>query len=413
MKVYSLYLSSLTGATQQAVFTATVATNVLTITAIISGTVLPLQYVNINGQVNQIVAWNSGTYGAVGAYTLFNTVGTVSSNNYVAYNFNNNKIIPQTASNTASIVAGGITFTATNTATAIQLQSVPSSNISSGMSFYLNGTIATITSLQSGTANTVGAVYAISPNNVANAATQTLTTLPYLNVSAAGVATVAVGQYVETAQTVNLATNTIQIIGLGTGTGGTGTYALNNGTTTASGTVYYYTTQYVPAVGKYAPTNLNVGVSISNLRYSINWKEIFGNRNGECRCRVRYISNSGSNITWITNIGSVRASFQSTSSNSTNLCNLGCVRPQNDFTGTGFTYLDCDTTTSNGATVIIPNTNQDFQVSLFNANESLMSNVPDYQVWFYFHCDDEDPTNSNDIGFTKSGNVVQAIYNPR
>lgn len=413
MKVYSLYLSSLSGATQQAVFTATVATNVLTITAVISGTIYPLQYVNINGTVNQIVAWNSGTYGGVGAYTLYNTVGTVSSNNYISYNFNNNKMIPQPASNTASIVAGGITFTATNTATSIQLQSVPSSNISSGMSFYLNGTIATITSLQSGTANTVGAVYAISPNNVANAATQTLTTLPYLNVSVAGGATVAVGQYVETAQTVNIATNTIQIIALGTGTGGVGTYVLNSGSTVASGTVYYYTTQYVPAVGKYTPTNLQVGTSISNFRYAINWKEIFGNRNGECRCRVRFISNSGSNITWITNTGTIRASLQSTCSNSSNLCILGCVRPQNDFTGTGFTYLDCDNTTSNGCTIIIPNSNQDFYINLMNANETLMLSVPDYQAWFHFDCDDEDPIDSNEVGFTKNGNVVQSIYNPR
>ena len=280
-----------------------------------------------------------------------------------------------------------------------------------GTVFQDNGVYITITALNSGTSGAVGSVYAISGFIIQG--TRAFTTVPSLLVSNANAISLAVGQYFTSSATVNAYTNTQQIIAFGTGTGGTGTYVLNSGTTTASAAVYYYTTQYVPAVGKYAPTNLQVGTNISSLKYAINWKEIFGNRNGECRCRVRFISNSGSNITWITNTGTIRASLQSTCSNSSNLCILGCVRPQNDFTGTGFTYLDCDNTTSNGCTIIIPNSNQDFYINLMNANETIMSNVPDYQAWFHFDCDDEDPIDSNEVGFTKNGNVVQSIYNPR
>ena len=255
MKVYSLYLSSLSGTTQQAIFSATASGTVLTITSVVSGTVQALQYVNINGSVNQIASLGTGT-GGNGTYNLTNNIGT---------------------------------------------------------------SITTATSFIS---------YKLNPN-------------------------------------------------------------------------------------KYSPTNLTVGQSLSNLRFTINWKEIFGNRNGECRCRIRYISNSGTNVSWISNTGSIRASFQSSSANNTNLCNLGCVRPQNDYTGTGFTYLDCDTTTSNGVSVVIPNSNQDFIVSLLNANETYMTTVPDYQIWFYFDCDDEDPLITNDLTIYNSNNIVPSIYSPR
>jgi hypothetical protein len=56
-----------------------------------------------------------------------------------------------------------------------------------------------------------------------------------------------------------------------------------------------------------------------------------------------------------------------------------------------------DTLTSNGATIIIPNSNSEFVLTLLNATETQMSNVPEYQVWFYFEVDDEDE-GDNDSG---------------
>ena len=86
---------------------------------------------------------------------------------------------------------------------------------------------------------------------------------------------------------------------------------------------------------------------------------------------------------------------------------MGHIRPQNDFTKTNFTYLDCDSTTSNGVTIVIPDLNNDFYITLLNANETLMNNIPDYQIWFYFDCDDENPLDVN------NSTTIASIYNPR
>jgi len=256
----------------------------------------------------------------------------------------------------------------------------------------LNNVYTTVTGILSGTTGQNGSTYVFSPTAPTTTAT-TYTTFPSLLVTVVGTATLAVGNYLTVAGA-NLVANTQQIIALGTGAGGTGSYVLNSGTAVASTTFYYYTLTYVNSTSKYSATNLYAGQSLSSYKYAINWKEIFGNLKGECRCRVRYLSNSGNSISWISNTGSIRASFQSTSSNNTNLCNLGCIRPQNDYTGTNFTYLDCDTTTSNGVTLIIPTSNQDFYVNLVNSNEAQMINVPDFQIWFYFDCDEDTTTDT-------------------
>jgi len=159
---------------------------------------------------------------------------------------------------------------------------------------------------------------------------------------------------------------------------------------------------------KYTPINKQ---NLSQLKWTINWREIFGNRNGECRVRVRLISSSSSAINWPQNTGSLRATFQSTCSNSNAGFNLGYIRPQSDYTsGTAnTTYLDLDTTQANGSTIIIPNSNSDFYLTILNAAEQPMVNIPEYQVWLLFDTDDEDPLCSSiDID-----GALPTIYNPR
>ena len=159
-------------------------------------------------------------------------------------------------------------------------------------------------------------------------------------------------------------------------------------------------------LGKYAPTDKT---NLANVRWNINWREIFGNRQGECRVRCRFISASSTGaLTWAANVGSLRATFASNSSNSTNGFNIASVRPQNDSTGTNFTYLDSDTTTAVGTSMIIPNTSGDFSIFLLNSNETPMVNVPNYQIWLYFDVDDEEPYYKGD-----STNNLPSIYNPR
>ena len=131
-------------------------------------------------------------------------------------------------------------------------------------------------------------------------------------------------------------------------------------------------------------TNLN------NVKWTINWREIFGNREGECRVRVKVTSASATNLTWSANTGSLRASFASNYQNSTNGFNLGAILPQLDTTTSTLTsYLDCDTIATAGVSMIIPKTNTDLVISFYNANETAMANVPEYQIWFYFDVDVE------------------------
>ena len=167
-----------------------------------------------------------------------------------------------------------------------------------------------------------------------------------------------------------------------------------------------------PSPTKYTPVNKS---NLSQLRWSINWREIFGNRNGECRVRVRLISSSSSALNWQQNIGSLRASFQSTCSNSSSGFNLGYIRPQSDFTSStaNTTYLDLDTTQSNGSTIIIPNTNNDFYLTILDSTEQPMTNIPEYQVWLLFDTDDEDPLITTDLTVFNTNTAVPSIFNSR
>ena len=76
MKIYSLYLSTQTGATVGAIFTAMANGTNLYVTSVTSGTIKANQYITINEVINQITAYvaNSGTNGSVGIYTLLTSV---------------------------------------------------------------------------------------------------------------------------------------------------------------------------------------------------------------------------------------------------------------------------------------------------------------------------------------------------
>ena len=171
-----------------------------------------------------------------------------------------------------------------------------------------------------------------------------------------------------------------------------------------------YLSTLTPSGSKYAPVSKT---NLANVKWNINWREIFGYRQGECRIRCRLISASSTSLTWAANVGSIRATVASSTTNASNGFNVGFVRPQNDFTGTNFTYLDCDTTTSNGTTMIIPNSNNDLTIMLLNSSESQMTNVADYQIWLYFDVDDEDPLITTDLTVFNTDSVLPTIYNPR
>ena len=127
-------------------------------------------------------------------------------------------------------------------------------------------------------------------------------------------------------------------------------------------------------------------INLNNVKWNINWRQIFGNTEGECRVRVKFVSQSATNFTWSANTGSLRASLTSNYQNSNNGLNLGLVKPEivTSLASPLTLYLESDTTNTKGTTMIIPTTNTDLTISLFNGNESLMVNVPEYHIWLYF-----------------------------
>ena len=88
----------------------------------------------------------------------------------------------------------------------------------------------------------------------------------------------------------------------------------NSVSTTAVVSVYIsYTLQTNPL--KYTPTAKS---NFANVKFNINWKEIFDNQVGECRVRAKFISESYALLTWENNLGSIRVSLSSNNTNSTN-----------------------------------------------------------------------------------------------
>ena len=201
--------------------------------------------------------------------------------------------------------------------------------------------------------------------------TGTITGINTLTVAANISGTVALNQNVVINGIVNFITNV-----------NAGTLTLQNSvSTTAVVSVYTsYTLQTNPP--KYTPT---VKSNLATVKFNINWKEIFGDKVGECRVRAKFISESYALLTWENNLGSVRVSLSSNTTNSTNGFNIGLVSP---ITETLATYLDCDTTTTQGCTSIIPTNNQEFTVTILDNSENLMTNVPDYQLFLYFDVDE-------------------------
>lgn len=322
VRVYSAYLSTLTGTTTQAVFTAKLdtATTTLNVTAVASGTLAVSQYITINGVVNQILQQASVFGTAASTFTATITTPT-----------------------TMTVVSGG-------------------TGLAAGQFVLIQGHY---NSIASGTA----------PNWVLTSSEATAT----------------VASYSSYATAIPL--------------GNTGTYTLATAAALNATGQTYTTYTYTPTPSKYAPINK---YNLNSMTWAVNWREIFGNRNGECRCKVRIMSNSNNNLTWLNNVGSIRASLSSSTSNNTNGVNIGFVRPQSDFIATQ-SYIDCDTTTSDGITVLIPTSNTNLSIYLLNANETPMVNVPDYQVWLYFEVDDEDPYDKKDINQGSSSNIFRPV----
>lgn len=149
------------------------------------------------------------------------------------------------------------------------------------------------------------------------------------------------------------------------------TYSLYLSTTTTAG-------------NPYAPVNKT---SLANVSWNINWREIFGNYEGEATVRCKLVSASGTftSDTLSTYSLSLRGSFTSPYSNNSSGVNLSNVLPVIDPTISSKVYLFADSTSNaEGVTIKAPTSNQTLNISLFKADGTLATNTLEYQLWLYF-----------------------------
>ena len=82
---------------------------------------------------------------------------------------------------------------------------------------------------------------------------------------------------------------------------------------------------------------------------------------------------------------SVRLSIQSNTCKITDGLNIGNVFVKKDPIQAGYYYLECNTITTDGFTIIIPNEEQSFlRISFFDQMENTMTTIPTFQVYLYF-----------------------------
>jgi hypothetical protein len=133
-----------------------------------------------------------------------------------------------------------------------------------------------------------------------------------------------------------------------------------------------------------APTNRT---NLANCTWNVNWTQIFGQRTGECNVRSRINSTSIAGLNRDDNIGTIRCSLNSPTSNNYNGLILGTTEDILDY-GV-YEYLSLDTT-QNGVSCNIPIGNGSFTISFLNMTENtLMTVVPEYQIILYFDVEDE------------------------
>ena len=141
--------------------------------------------------------------------------------------------------------------------------------------------------------------------------------------------------------------------------------------------------------GRYVPVDKS---NLANVKWSINWKEIFGEydmTNKLCRVKAKLVTSSSTTLTSANNQGSVRISITSQYANITNGLNLGSlILRQSADSATTF-YLDLDTIQTFGLSANIPMSNDFFVQILKNDDKTLQPSVPEYQLWLYFDIDED------------------------
>jgi len=153
----------------------------------------------------------------------------------------------------------------------------------------------------------------------------------------------------------------------------------------------YLTTQ-APAGSQYAATDKS---NLACVTWNINYDQIF-NSNTNKPAKVRFVLRSLSQngiLTWAANLGTLRAQGLSTAfSNSQNGLLLGEVYPLDTPLATATSAIMYgDTTSTIGASTIIPSGYQQLTLLFLDDAEVIQVNIVDYQIIMYFDIDVDDP----------------------
>ena len=146
----------------------------------------------------------------------------------------------------------------------------------------------------------------------------------------------------------------------------------------------YLTTQ-APAGSQYAATDKS---NLACVTWNINYDQIF-NSNTNKPAKVRFVLRSLSQngiLTWAANLGTLRAQGLSTAfSNSQNGLLLGEVYPLDTPLATATAAIMYgDTTSTIGASTIIPTGYQPLKLTFLDDAEVFQANILDYQITLYF-----------------------------
>lgn len=144
-----------------------------------------------------------------------------------------------------------------------------------------------------------------------------------------------------------------------------------------------YLSTTTPAGNQYAPTNVS---NLANVTFNINGKEVFGDFQGDVNVRCKLVTDSiahgGNPLSSFS--GSLRASFISPYSNNSNGVNISSLFPQADPVTNGKIFLLADTSDTMGITIKAPASNGNLTITFVSANQSLLTNTANYQLWLYF-----------------------------
>lgn len=149
----------------------------------------------------------------------------------------------------------------------------------------------------------------------------------------------------------------------------------------------YLTTQAATG-SQYAATDKT---NLACVTWNINYDQIF-NSNTNKPAKVRFVLRSLSQnavLTWAANLGTLRAQGLSTAfSNSQNGLLLGEVYPLDTPLATATAAIMYgDSTSTIGASTIIPTGYQPLKLTFLGDDEALQTNILDYQIVLYFDVD--------------------------